>query len=411
MPGRTEPIAHERLRDAFERFAAYLEPQLTQIAGELAALYRREIPRYSEVSASSIEENTRATLEVALQRLASGQSWSKEVDTEIAEQARRWAHLNIPLEFIAHSFHVGARRLVELAREHRHDLALDNDVLFAIQDHAWDAATAAATTLATVQREHEVALARRDATRRADFMRELAAGRLSPERLAAEASAYGVDLDHPYIALIANCDEEHADTLEAHIRRSGATSQHRAVYSFVEGRLLALVARRPRVPAELLVASGPPALPQDVHRSFAQAEQALKAASAFGATGVVELTELGATPFVIADEHLARRLNAKHFADLDQHGDSGVDIEHTVRTLLDLDTNIDETARTLHLHRNSVRYRVTRFRELTDLDIRRTDQLVTAWLLLRWRQADSQQETPAPEGPAAPPGRTAPPSP
>lgn len=56
-------------------------------------------------------------------------------------------------------------------------------------------------------------------------------------------------------------------------------------------------------------------------------------------------------------------------------------------TLLDLDQNIEEIAAAMQLHRNSVRYRLTRFRELTGLDIRRTHDFVSAWWLLNWRRA------------------------
>jgi hypothetical protein len=40
-----------------------------------------------------------------------------------------------------------------------------------------------------------------------------------------------------------------------------------------------------------------------------------------------------------------------------------------------------------------VRYRVTRFRELTGLDIRRTHDLVTTWWLLEWRRTRRRSRT------------------
>jgi DNA-binding PucR family transcriptional regulator len=40
------------------------------------------------------------------------------------------------------------------------------------------------------------------------------------------------------------------------------------------------------------------------------------------------------------------------------------------------------------MHRDTVRYRVTRFRDITGLDLRRTDDPVTAWWLLKWRQVE-----------------------
>lgn len=60
----------------------------------------------------------------------------------------------------------------------------------------------------------------------------------------------------------------------------------------------------------------------------------------------------------------------------------------TVLAFLERDQRVEELAAELHLHRNTVRYRITRFREVTGLDIRRTRDLVTAWWLLSWRQAE-----------------------
>ena len=104
-------------------------------------------------------------------------------------------------------------------------------------------------------------------------------------------------------------------------------------------------------------------------------------------TGLVELTALGPLALATAAGGLAARLEREHFSQLDELGRAGEEIEHTTLTLLDLDQNVDATAARLHLHRNTVRYRVTRFRKLTGLDVRRTSDLVTAWWLLKWRQA------------------------
>ncbi|MGZ4174216.1 MAG: helix-turn-helix domain-containing protein, partial [Solirubrobacteraceae bacterium] len=96
---------------------------------------------------------------------------------------------------------------------------------------------------------------------------------------------------------------------------------------------------------------------------------------------------LGPLPLVAEADALAARLSARHLRELDERGQAGREIEDTVSTLLELDRNIEATAAQLHLHRNSVRYRVGRFRELTGLDLRRTEDLVTTWWLLKRRRS------------------------
>lgn len=44
------------------------------------------------------------------------------------------------------------------------------------------------------------------------------------------------------------------------------------------------------------------------------------------------------------------------------------------------------TAIRLQVHANTVRYRINRFREATGLDVRRTEDLMTAWWLLNGRR-------------------------
>jgi DNA-binding PucR family transcriptional regulator len=230
-------------------------------------------------------------------------------------------------------------------------------------------------------------VARRDATVRADFLRDLAAGRVTADRLARESKAHGLDLGEPYFAVSAVCDSGAADALEAHIRRSGASAERRTLQAVIDGRLFAVTARVPAAYEDVAIAIGPAALLSDAHASFAEADQALATARAFGVGGIVHLGALGPLPLVNEASALAARLGDRHLRELERRGASGREIEETVRILLELDRNVEATAARLHLHRNSIRYRVSRFHELTGLDLGRTQDLVTTWWLLSRRRA------------------------
>jgi hypothetical protein len=378
----------DEVRDAYARVAGFLEPRLDELAAELAALYRRELPRYADLPAGIAHQNNRATLVLMARRWGRGEALDDGDADAIAERAREWARTGFPFALIARSFQIGLRHVIARVREHAGELDIDARVLFAMQDRAWDWATLVSSVLGDVEREHAVSTARRDATHRADFLRDLASGRVTAQRLVDEAAAYGLDLAQLYVAVRADVnDGADASALEARLRVSGATSEHRVFQTVIDGRLLAVAPRTPKAPEEVTLAVGTPTLLQDVHRSFAEAEEALATAHAFGVTGTVELGALGPLSLANAAGGLAARLEREHFRALDELGRAGEEIEHTVVTLLDLDQNADATARRLHLHRNTIRYRVTRFRTLTGLDLRHTDDLVTAWWLLKRRQA------------------------
>ncbi len=155
------------------------------------------------------------------------------------------------------------------------------------------------------------------------------------------------------------------------------------------GRLLRTLGLSPQRPviAEGTLALGEACVMADARQSFLATGPALDAALAFGREGIVELADLGPLPLALGADDLAEALERRHFEALDREGQSGRDVEETVRALLEHDQNADEVSRALHVHRNTVRYRLGRFRELTGLDLRRTDDLVTSWWLLARRAA------------------------
>jgi DNA-binding PucR family transcriptional regulator len=380
--------AIDEVSAAYVRVAAFLEPRVDEFAAALAEIYRQQIPHYADVPARTAHRNNRATLVLLVRRWRRGEALNDADAEAIAERARKWAMTDFPFMLIARTFQIGLRWVIAVVHEHAEELEIEARVLLAMQDRVWDWATLISEVLSDVEREHAVSVARRDATHRADFLRDLASGRVRAERLADEAAVYGLDVGQPYVAVRSDVvDGAAASALEAKIRQSGATSEHRVFQAVIDGRLLAVAPRSPKAPADVTLAVGSPMLLQDLHRSFAEAEEALATARAFGVTGLVELTALGPLPLATAAGNLAARLEREHFRELDELGRSGGEIEHTMLTLLDLDQNVDATAARLHLHRNTVRYRVTRFRNLTGLDVRRTDDLVTTWWLLKWRQA------------------------
>ncbi|MFT3865679.1 MAG: helix-turn-helix domain-containing protein [Solirubrobacterales bacterium] len=382
--GGTEEV----LRVAMGRVADRLEPRLEELVDDLTALYRDQIPGYTEIPVETTRENTRDTLQVWLAQVRSGTLPEDSDGTEIGALARRWWDLGTPLDLSIRTIQLGARRVIELTREAAVELGLEPDLLVEVMDLGWRWAIMNAAVVGDVYRREEVTAARRDAMRLADFLRDLAAGRMTDERLVREGKLYGLDLAADYFTVRISCaDPAAAGVAEAHLRRAGATSSLRVLQGTIDDQIYALAPRRPSAPEGTTVAIGPAAPLGDAHASFADAEEALRTALAFDVIGAVDLPTLLPLPIATAAEPLAARLSAERLARLDELGEGGAAIENTVLTLLDRDQNVEATAKTLHLHRNSVRHRVARFQDLTGLDIGRTDDLITTWWLLKWRHA------------------------
>ncbi|GAA3294655.1 hypothetical protein GCM10020295_19690 [Streptomyces cinereospinus] len=107
-------------------------------------------------------------------------------------------------------------------------------------------------------------------------------------------------------------------------------------------------------------------------------------------SGIVRLPDLGPRPLVLAGGRTAAGLETRHMTALDEAGRSRHEMEETARVYLECDQQASQAARRLAVHPNTVRYRVSRFQHLTGLDLRCTEDLVTAWWLLNRRRTARQ---------------------
>lgn len=371
-------ISRRRLAAQIAEMISEADPELGDIVADLTRLYRATIPVYDRVDAASIERNTGAALRIVVRQLRAG---TAQADFgELAALARIWAEQEIPLELVAHSIQLGARRIFELIRRRATAAALPAATIDQMQDLAWEWATASATAVHMVLQERAVATA----THRADFLRRLLERALSPAALAAQAPNHRLDPTHRYWLACADWRGSSRDSdLLAALRVRGATATLPVVDTVLDQHLIALLPQSPEhFDPQQPVALGP-ALPlSSAHLSYRHAQRTLALATRFGRSGLLDLGALGPLPLLDGARASAQVLYDRHLAVLREHGDTGIEITETVRTFLGCDRRIDDTAAALFVHRNTVRNRLTRFRELTGLDLDRTDDLIVAWWLL-----------------------------
>ena len=116
---------------------------------------------------------------------------------------------------------------------------------------------------------------------------------------------------------------------------------------------------------------------------FAQASRALQTALAFGQNGAFSLADLSIRPAILADEALGDAFAERHLTPI---AGLGMELEETLRTYLDLGMRIDDTARTLHVHANTLRHRLRRFEEATGANLRDPRVVVELWWALERRR-------------------------
>jgi DNA-binding PucR family transcriptional regulator len=168
------------------------------------------------------------------------------------------------------------------------------------------------------------------------------------------------------------------------------------------------LATKPASPvAGVVIGVGPPARLAALPAAFAMASRALQTAIAFGQEGVHSLADLSIRPAILSDEALGQAFTDRHLEPLQALGRLGAELEDTLRVWFEQEMRIEETAKALHVHSNTLRHRLRRFEETTGANLRRPDDLIELWWALERRRlaGERARTAPAPPAPARSPRR------
>ena len=137
------------------------------------------------------------------------------------------------------------------------------------------------------------------------------------------------------------------------------------------------------------------------------ASRALQTALAFGEEGVFSLADLSIRPAILADDALGDAFTGRHLEPLAALGRLGAELEDTLRAWFDHEMHVEDTARALHVHANTLRHRLRRFEEATGASLRRPGDLIELWWALERRRLAGERvrTAPAPPAPARSPRR------
>lgn len=358
----------------------------TGLVDEIVAAVREHVPairdlELNEVRRMTIAESVRGGTAVAERRLPSDDELKGSERLTVA-----LARAGVPLEAINRSRRIAVKRVIERWREQARTAGdtVELEDVYAL----WNWCDAIMTRADAVYRQVEVEAQQADEDRRRRFLRAVLAGTLSTAETQRRATAYGLLPSASYLALRARPSPEgDAGQLQRAIEQSAGSDGAGVLVANVDGDLWGLVSRVPEVePGQGLVGLGPPSDLAAVARSFALAGRALDTASAFGLDGVVSIDDVALRAAVLAEDHLGERLVSRYLDPLGELGEFGATLERTVREYLARGMRIDESARALIIHPNTLRHRLDRFQQLTGADLHRTQDVVEVWWALERRR-------------------------
>ncbi|MFD9698759.1 PucR family transcriptional regulator [Lentzea sp. NPDC059081] len=199
-----------------------------------------------------------------------------------------------------------------------------------------------------------------------------------------ELARAGLRPDGRYHCVVSGVtDPSHARTLEQRLHTAGG------VFGLVEGRLAGLTHVPPAASDDLLVVS-PATTLKSLRAMYSLCAKALPVASS---GGVRMLTDLAGETALAAFPALAGVLADAVLGPLDQKSSFHHEMVATALCYLDHGGRLSATAAALHIHANTVRYRLDRLVELTGADLGDTPcgershvltTLHTWWALRSW---------------------------
>jgi hypothetical protein len=324
-----------------------------RIVDEIVEAARAESPDVARLPAA---ENRRHISVLLGAGLASFGRTGDPSERDFAEATRLGAERaaqGIPIGGLLSGVQAGRTRAMEIAIGRGRAAGIPDDVLLEVllevdrytgvlERHVIDGYHAA---------ERELGRSRWEA--RARLLRRLLLGE-RPDIGPDELTRWGLRPDGAYHCVV-------SDTTDV-----GRLSAYRGVFASVDGRVAGLTARLPAEPATepaALVVAAPACALAEIPRMYALSLAAVAAAA--GRTGVHHLTDLAGETALAAQPRLAGLLAADLLGALRPGDEFHRELAGTALAYLDHGRRLDQTAAALHVHPNTVRYRLRRLGELT----------------------------------------------
>jgi hypothetical protein len=377
-----EASAARVVGDLVEEIEAELEALVEGVGDRI----REEVPGFRRLPVETLARAVRGNLGRALSALRDLRPPTEEELELAADIGRERADQGLPIDAVLHAYRisVGAvwSRFGELARERGADVAS----VLAFSETLWLWADAVMDVVAAAHREVELEHAREEQQRRDAFLLAVLLGTLDVADLRREGATFGLDPELEYIPF------------RARPAATDGTPPHRValmlagddgLVTAIDRDVAGIAARRPANDLRVVCGLGPAARLEALPAAFGMASRALQTALAFGQEGVFSLADLSIRPAILADEALGDAFAARHLAPLAGLGRMGAELESTLRTWLDQEMRVEDTARVLHIHPNTLRHRLRRFEEATGATLRDPRDLVELWWALERRRLAS----------------------
>ncbi|WP_328996617.1 helix-turn-helix domain-containing protein [Kribbella sp. NBC_01245] len=270
----------------------------------------------------------------------------------------------IPLTELLKGVHAGRSRVIAIAVERSRAIGVPSDVLLDVLLDFERYAGALERHVVSGYHTAELQLARTKRDIRTQVLRKLLIGEGQQIEVSDdELSRVNLSRRRSYFCLRSDvADPVQSEAIERRLADAGG------VFGLVEGKLAGLIPRLPGkklITADELVVAAPAAPLREIPALYATAGNALATARASGRHGLHQLADLAVETALATQPDLAAILARDLLGALDPGDAFHQQLVRTAKAYLDADRRLDRTAAALHLHPNTVRYRLSRLTALT----------------------------------------------
>jgi hypothetical protein len=361
---------------------AEIEAELDGVVDAIGDRIREEVPDFRRLPAEALAGAILGNLTRALTALRELREPTGVELEPAAAIGRERAEQGLTIDAVLHAYRISVSalwtRFGELARLRGADVA----AVLAFSETLWVWADAVMDVVAAAHREVELEHAREEQQRRDAFVLALLTGTLDADDLRRESGTFGLDPERDYVAFRARANGGGAPPH----RLASALADRAGLVTALEHDLAGVASRAPEARPGVTVGIAPPARVEALPSAFAHASRALQTALAFGEEGVFSLADLSIRPAILADEALGDAFDVRYLEPLSALGRLGAELEATLRAWLASGMRIEDAARALHVHPNTLRHRLRRFEETTGAELRNPDDLVELWWALERRR-------------------------
>ncbi|HEX3899364.1 MAG TPA: helix-turn-helix domain-containing protein [Mycobacteriales bacterium] len=230
-------------------------------------------------------------------------------------------------------------------------------------------------------RRIELVTAREENARRSLALRALLRGEGSAADRQDHFARLGLDSTRSYFVVRARGRSKADSDQVQQVLGNGFTHAPHVAFALWGDDIVGLLIDRPFAGLDVVAGYAGPVCEDELAVAHEHATLAFETAWRLGLTEAHDLGSLGLKAAVHAQHQFGEQLRAKYVVPIRESGGLGEELLTTVRAYLEQGGSRDAVAAQLHVHSNTVGYRVGRFVELTGADLADLATLAELWWL------------------------------